>query len=515
MRGIYKTNLAERPINQYNGQIKTMQQLNRMLKLFILMGSAILIYGCAVNPVTGNREVVFMSIEGEKELGAENAKQVEEQMGLVDDPKLVSYIESIGQRLAKHSPYQDVTYQFQVVDMEEPNAFALPGGYVYVSRGLLVLVNAEDELAGVIGHEIGHVAARHSVQRLTRAAPIGLVTGVTSAAVGIVSSSLANAVSGTGTLLNSAILAPYSREQENDADAIGQLLAIKAGWNPEGITHFLSTLDRETIRQGEEGGISFLATHPSTPKRVKATEIRAGELNVQNSSAVPVSAQAKNHQAFLDKLNGLIVGIDDRQGVFLEQEFLHPTMNIGLVFPEDWKTTNQSQYVAAVSKQENALILLQLQGEGNDPVKAAHEFLNEANLGNQTVTKLLIGGLPASQTSVKSRKQKSTVTWIAYDNQIFRLTSMIKNSGAKYRDAINQSISSFHQLTAKQKTKIQQQRLRIISARAGESLLALLKRSGSDWDEESCAIANNLESGAVLKKGHLIKVVISEPFEKE
>jgi predicted Zn-dependent protease len=207
----------------------------------------ILIYGCAVNPVTGNREVVFMSIEGEKELGAENAKQVEEQMGLVDDPKLVSYIESIGQRLAKHSPYQDVTYQFQVVDMEEPNAFALPGGYVYVSRGLLVLVNAEDELAGVIGHEIGHVATRHSVQRLTRAAPIGLVTGVTSAAVGIVSSSLANAVSGTGTLLNSAILAAYSREQENDADAIGQLLAIKAGWNPEGITHFLSPVQERRL----------------------------------------------------------------------------------------------------------------------------------------------------------------------------------------------------------------------------------------------------------------------------
>ncbi|TXL01116.1 peptidase M48, partial [Methylococcaceae bacterium CS5] len=104
---------------------------------------------------------------------------------LFDNPELVSYIQSIGQRLAEKSPYQDVNYQFQIVDLEEPNAFALPGGYVYVSRGLLVLLNSEDELVGVIGHEIGHVAARHSVQRLTRAAPIGLVTGITSAAVGI------------------------------------------------------------------------------------------------------------------------------------------------------------------------------------------------------------------------------------------------------------------------------------------------------------------------------------------
>ena len=490
-----------------------MQQITRILKFFILIVPAILIYGCAVNPVTGDREVVFMSVEGEKELGAENAKQVAEQMGLFEDPALVSYIQSIGARLAKYSPYQEVTYQFQVVDLEEPNAFALPGGYVYVSRGLLVLINSEDELAGVIGHEIGHIAARHSVQRLTRAAPIGLVTGVTSAAVGIVSSSLANAVSGTGTLLNSAILAPYSREQENDADAIGQSLAVQAGWNPDGITHFLSTLDRETVRQGEgEKGFSILATHPSTPKRVKATETRALELNAKENLQQKTNFIAKNHKAFLDKLNGLIVGPDAKQGVFVDQEFLHPTMNIALTFPADWETTNQPQYVAAVTKQQNALIILQLQSEGNDPVKAAYEFLNEAKLGNQTVNKLKIGGLPASQTSVNSYKQESTVTWIAFENQIFRLTSISKNSGAKYRAAINKSISSFHQLTTKEKTKIHQQRLRIISARSGESLPELLKRTGSDWDEESCAIANNLQSGATLKKGQLIKVVISEPL---
>lgn len=144
-----------------------------------------MIYGCAVNPVTGSHEIVLMSVEGEKQLGEENARQVAEQMGIFDNPELVSYIQSIGQRQAEKSPYQDVNYQFQIVDLEEPNAFALPGGYVYVSRGLLLLLNSEDELAGVIGHEIGHVAARHSVQRLTRAAPIGLVTGITSAAVGI------------------------------------------------------------------------------------------------------------------------------------------------------------------------------------------------------------------------------------------------------------------------------------------------------------------------------------------
>ncbi|WP_428356234.1 M48 family metalloprotease [Methyloprofundus sp.] len=490
-----------------------MQQINRVLKILLIIVSASLYYGCAVNPVTGDREVVFISVEGEKQLGAENAKQVEERMGLVDDPKLVSYIQSIGQRLAKYSPYQEVTYQFEIVDIQEPNAFALPGGYVYVSRGLLVLVNSEDELAGVIGHEIGHVAARHSVQRLTRAAPIGLVAGITSAAVGIVSSSLANAVSGTGSLLNSAILAPYSREQENDADAIGQLLAVKSGWQPDGITHFLHTLDRETVRQGQEEGLAFLATHPSTPKRVKATETRAIELNAKASTTPKTDVIAKDHKAFLDKLNGLIVGADAKQGVFIEQKFLHPVMDIALDFPPGWETTNQSQYVAAVTKQQDALLILQLQGDGDDTEQAASEFLNKANLTNQSVNQLTISGLPASQTQVNSYKQKSTVTWIAFNQQIFRLTAINKNSAANYGPVISRSISSFHPLTAKGKAEVKQQRLRIIPAESGESVSALLKRAGSDWDEESCTIANNLQSGASLEKGQLIKVVITEPFE--
>jgi len=476
--------------------------------------SAIFIYGCAINPVTGNREIVFMSLEDEKQLGAENARQVAEQMGLLDDPELVSYIQSIGERLAKKSPYQDVTYQFQIADLEEPNAFALPGGYVYVSRGLLVLINSEDELAGVIGHEIGHVAARHSVQRLTRAAPIGLLTGITSAAVGMVSPFLANTVSGTGSLLNSVILAPYSREQENDADAIGQLLAAESGWQADGITRFLNTLERETVRLGKEEEVfSFLATHPFTPERVKATELRAVELNASKSPGPKTNLLVKDHKALLDKLNGLIVGTDAAQGIFVEQMFLQPIINIGLTFPTGWQTTNQSQYVAGVSKQQDAFLLLQLQGEGNDPVKAAYDFLNEARLGNQTVNKLTIGGFPASQTDINSYRQESIVTLIAFDNQIFRLTSVNKNPAANYRPAIAQSIASFHQLTAKEKAEIHQQRLRIIPAKSGEGLPALLKRAGSDWDEESCAIANNLQSGVSLNKGQLIKVVISEPFE--
>src|SRR5262249_2572938 len=133
---------------------------------------------CAINPVSGHPEVVLVSVEREKALGKEAAQEVEQDMGLLKDPALVGYVQAVGRRLAEQSPRHDVGYQFFVADVQEPNAFALPGGYVYVTRGLLALVNSEDELAGVIGHEIGHVAARHAVQQVSRAAPLGIITGI-------------------------------------------------------------------------------------------------------------------------------------------------------------------------------------------------------------------------------------------------------------------------------------------------------------------------------------------------
>ncbi|HEX6531565.1 MAG TPA: M48 family metalloprotease, partial [Nitrospira sp.] len=129
---------------------------------------------CSINPVSNMPEVTLMSVEQEKKLGEEEDKKVAQEMGLLNDTSLNSYVDALGQRLAKESPRKDIDHQFHVVDMAEPNAFALPGGYVYVTRGLLALVNTEDELAGVVGHEIGHVAARHTVQRVSRQGPFAL-----------------------------------------------------------------------------------------------------------------------------------------------------------------------------------------------------------------------------------------------------------------------------------------------------------------------------------------------------
>ena len=210
--------------------------------------------GCALNPVSGRPEVVLVSQEQEEQLGREEARKVAQTIGLVDDAAFTRYFDAVGQRLAAQSPRHGITYTFAVVDSPEPNAFALPGGYVYVTRGLLTLLNSEDELACVVGHEIGHVAPRHSVQKITRAAPLGLITGIASGVTGLVSPLLGQVVGGIGGLANSLVLAPYSRDQEREADRLGQAMAARAGWDPDAMSRMLRTLEREQELHGETGG---------------------------------------------------------------------------------------------------------------------------------------------------------------------------------------------------------------------------------------------------------------------
>ncbi len=193
---------------------------------------------CSINPVSGMPEVTLISVEQEKKIGAEEAKKVEAEMGLLDDAQFLPYLDALGQRLAKESPRQDVTHQFHIADMAEPNAFALPGGYVYVTRGLLALVNSEDELAGVVGHEIGHVAARHTVQKISKQGPFAVVFGIASGITGLFVPVAGNIIGGVGDLTQGLLFSPYSRSQETEADRVGQEMAAKAGWDPAALSAF-------------------------------------------------------------------------------------------------------------------------------------------------------------------------------------------------------------------------------------------------------------------------------------
>ncbi len=237
----------------------------------VLLAAALTLAACAVNPVTHRPELAVVSRSTELELGSEQAKAIAAAMGLVPDGPLVAYVRAVGARLAARSPRQDVPYAFHVVDLPEPNAFAVPG-HVYVTRGLLILLNDEDELAGVLGHEIGHIAARHAVQHLSRALPAGIVTGLVSGVTGMASPLLGNLVRAGGELATDTLLAPYSREQEREADRVGQDIAAQRRLGPGGARP-LARHPRARRGPRDRGSVAARASSTRTRPRRSAPAI--------------------------------------------------------------------------------------------------------------------------------------------------------------------------------------------------------------------------------------------------
>lgn len=450
----------------------------------------------------------------ENEIGAEQAEKIARQMPILRDEKLNGYVAAVTERLAAHAGRKDVDYTIQVVDRPEPNAFALPGGYLYVSRGLLALVNSEDELAGVIGHEIGHVEARHSVRRIGVAVPFAIVSGLAGFAVGIVSPWLGDAVAGTTQVVSQGlVVAPYERSQERDADSIGLRLAAKAGYDPRGLPDFLHTLSRDmALTTGEEESFHFLASHPTTPKRVRDTREEAEALK----PAAPTPGIAPTRKALLERIEGIAVGENAAEGVFRDALFLHPDMNFVIEFPEGWKTVNTQSAVYASAEAGDGVVALEVVAEGDDPA-AYFEKVNADNDGELRPTLLKIGSLDAIRTGVEKRGRGGTqtieLTWIGYQGQIYQVTGvMLKRRAAEYQPLVRAWAESFRPLTSAQRRSITQDRLRIARAREGESLVALADRMGTPWEPERVAVANALQEGATLDAGALVKVSIAEPY---
>jgi predicted Zn-dependent protease len=486
----------------------TRASLRRPVLLLLTLALALPV-GCARNPVSGWPELVLVSTAREVEIGREEAAKVEKSIGYVPDRALQLWVQEIGKRLAVHSPRQDVEYHFYVVDMVEPNAFALPGGHVYVSRGLLALVNSEDELACVLGHEIGHVAARHAVQRATLATPFALVLGIPTAIVGSVSDVLGDVVGGVSSLATGVVIAPYSRQQERDADRIGLKLVAAAGWDPRAMSAFLHTLEREeALAAGGSRRPSFFDSHPSTPSRVRDTAEFAETLEV-----APRDAIAADRPALLARLDGLLVGANPEQGVFEDELFMHPVLGFGIRFPAGWQTANTQSYVAASDPDDSkVLVVLQLAAEGSDPLAGAEaDGLEEA--AAERLEKVRIEDLEAVRFEGERRGSGFDLTWIAHRGHVYRVIASAPTAEFRRRRVMLQGVAnSFHSLAEAERKRILEDRLRVARARSGESLAALVERTGSSWSAEKVAVANGRRVEEPLEAGELLKVPLLQRF---
>jgi predicted Zn-dependent protease len=441
-------------------------------------------------------EIVLRSEADDRRAGEEVAKEVEAELGLVENPELLAYVGRIGERLLRHAPRRDFAYRFRIVDQEAPNAFALPGGQIYVSRGLLLLANSETELANVIGHEIVHAALRHA-----------------SAQQAVVQS-----IPGLFRFSAAAAIARYGRNQEREADREGQTLAGSAGYDPAGMARFLKDLDyTERLHFGGSRLPSFYDTHPTTGERTAEASARASVISWR-----PEPEIAGDPAGYLARIDGLAVGTRASEGVFQKDRFLHAELDLSLRFPEGWETRNTRQAVGALSPLRDAEVVLEFQGRGEDPIAAAEDFLasdEAAGLGLDAPPQpIRLGQIEAARAVGSVRLQggafRAYITWIAYRGTIYRLTGLAPSGpSSKYAGVFRSVARSFRPLHPRERESIRETRLRIVEARAGESLRELSERTGNRWDVQQTAVMNDLFANAPLEAGRLLKIAVSERYE--
>jgi predicted Zn-dependent protease len=429
--------------------------------------------------------------------GAEAKLEVAAALGVVSAPRVQELVDAVGKRLARQLAASPFVYEFRVVDQWPPNAFTLPGGAVYVSRGLLVLSNSEDELANVLAHEIMHAAARHAAARQRVAG------GTNPFAI---------------AFTNPAYVAAYSRDQEREADRAGQTLAATAGYDPAGMNSFLASLDNvERLLAGASRLPGFFDTHPPTNERTASTATRAQHLAWTRQPGV-----TRDRDDYLSRLEGLVVGEDPAEGVFEGGRFLHPDLGFVLRVPDGWRFVNTPAAAGAISPEGRARVMLEFAGEGDDPGVFVDEFIagraGEVQAEIESRRSLVINGCPAVELRGTAPGPEGRVygklTWIAHGGRVYRLGNLVVGIAGERGLARGDGFTrSFRPLSPEDRASIEVRRMRVAAARAGETLADFSARTGNDWDAQRTAIANGLFASARLAAGQRLKIAVLEPYE--
>jgi predicted Zn-dependent protease len=341
--------------------------------------------------------LLAMSEEKEIEMGREEHKKIISQYGVYRDENLQTYVSMVGERVAKESSRPNLEYHFTVLDDDMINAFALPGGFIYVTRGMLTHMNSESELAAVLGHEVAHVTEKHAIRRNSRSQALNILSTVASAVtMSQMGQVAAQGVGELGGMFGGVLVTGYSREFELEADAVGAKFMAQAGYSPEAMLRTIEILkakDRIEIEQARlekrEPQVyhGFLSTHPDHDTRYKQA-IEASMGLVQDYDEFIKTDE------FLEKLNGLTYGKSNQVGVVRKNTFYHPKLGIKLRFPDDWRLMPTRQGVQMFSQISDASFFIttgQLYKDAT-PENYAKEHMNLKVREGRSIT---IGGMPA------------------------------------------------------------------------------------------------------------------------
>jgi predicted Zn-dependent protease len=472
-----------------------------VLALVCLCGAA-----CAVNPVTGSPELMLLSDQDEVQLGQQTDVQIVRQYGLYEDPELNTYVNDAFQRLVQVSHRANLTYTSKVMDDPVVNAFAVPGGYVYLTRGILAHLNNEAEMACILGHELGHITARHSAAQYSRTqlASVGLGLGMILVPELRYLSDLAQF--GVGMLF-----LKFSRDNERQADDLAVEYASKVGYDASQMADFFETLERMHPAADRSGLPEWFSTHPSPVDRNQTVRARASEWRQDLGLRKP----QVNRDGFLRKIDGIVYGEDPRQGYEEKGVFYHPGLRFQFPIPSDWKLNNTHTQVQMVSAAKDGAIRFTAAARGS-PAEVARAFVqqNRATVVEQGSAR--VNGLPALRLLSQVKSQQGVLAILSYfiqrDGAVYVFHGFTPaNRYRTYASNFTSTMEGFSEIQDSSKLRVEPNRIRVKTVSASGTLGQTLRAFGTKEENlEKLAVMNGMRLDDQVQAGDLIKVVEKE-----
>ena len=473
--------------------------MKRLVFLFLILSLS----GCAVNPVTGKQDFVVLSEEQEIQMGREYNAQILRQYQIYEDEKIQNYVQSIGESLAKKSHRPNLIYRFTVLDSPEINAFALPGGYIYINRGLMAYMSSEEELAAVLGHEIGHVTARHSVRQYSQAQLMGVLSAAIEINSGRTAGDIANLASG-------ALLSGYGREMELEADDLGAQYIYQDGYSPQGMYDVLAVLKDQEIyskKVAKQRGIEprnyhgVFASHPSNDKRLQ--EI------LDNVSQNFVKGTNKSKSNYLAMIEGMVFGDSQQAGVTRGNEFFHGPLNLYLSSPENWEIINNANSLIFNAPFGEATLQVTL--EDLNFVESPEDYLKRFVRNTTDEEVLMIDGLSGFTAKTYRSGRTTRMAVIFKDDKAYQFIAYLKERGgdfSSYDLQFMNIIKSLRSLTDKESKYSQPLRIKTYKVRQGETYESIASTSSITLNpEDQLRLLNGDYPDKELTVGRVIKIV--------
>jgi predicted Zn-dependent protease len=459
-----------------------------------------IVIACATNPATGKKELMLVSEGQEIALGKQEDQKAVASFGVYDDPALQDYVANLGQSIARNAERPDLPWAFRLVDDSAVNAFALPGGFVYMTRGIMAYLDSEAELAMVMGHEVGHVTARHSASQMSSQQLMSLGMGIGMVAVPELRQYGDLAQLGLGLLF-----LKFGRDDETEADTLGLRYSKRLGYDAAEGAQAFRMLDQLSA-QSEAGRVpGWLSTHPNPGDRYRRLVAAVRQSGVEGGKV--------RREAYLKRLDGMTFGENPREGFFHEKAFYHPDLRFRVELPRGFEGQNTRQALWAVSPSGDAVFQLTL-AAGDSPDQAAREFFGSQGIQALDTNRTSVNGLNAVVGTFDATSGQSPVRGVAafvlLDDRVYRMVGYTGQSAwSRYSRSFGEAMQSFGPLRERWALDRQPNRIEVVVPRRAMTLAEFTKQYPSEVPESTIAIINQLESGQTFEAGRQAKRVRS------